>query len=131
MCKTTTQASRTYPNITGQCNKNRAAQALTIDLGDRAIVDGPQSSLWNAEVGLLFRAQGLQLLSQGLQPLDCGCHALHCHVQLKAIVLSSEQRLLILVLAHELHAVSCLECGLTCSLSFDLPHRLYCGPIWT
>ena len=83
-------------------------QRLAIDPGDGAIVDGTQSALWDAEVRLLFRAQGFQLLCQGLQPLDCGVHALYRHVQLKAVIFSPEQRLLVLILTHELQGKSWL-----------------------
>jgi hypothetical protein len=75
----------------------------TIYLLDRAVVNRAHDAVWDTEVGALIRLQCQQLLCQGLQALNGGSSTLNHHVQLKAVIFSTEQCLLILVLPHELY----------------------------
>jgi hypothetical protein len=75
---------------------------IAIDALDGPEVHGAQVALRQAVVDLVIRRHGAKRVRQRLQLADGAGVGLNVHVQLKAVVLAAEQRLLVLVLAHEL-----------------------------
>lgn len=63
---------------------------------------GGGAHCWWAPLCLGLIGHAVQLLSHGPQGSDGGVAILNDHVQLEAVVLTPEQRLLVLVLAHVL-----------------------------
>ena len=78
-------------------------QARTIDALDGCVVNGSQRALVYPVVGSTLHVHFHQLLTYGLQCSPSRCIGLDVHVQIKAIILTAEQRLLVLILPHMLH----------------------------
>ena len=95
-------------------NTSKQVRSPTVDAPDGSVVDGAEGGVLNSEVGAVLSVHAYQGIIDGLQCSLGRPICLNVHVQIKAVVLASEERLLILVLSHVLHQQVAFSSELLC-----------------